>query len=165
MEEMQRQMAAFYNPLRPGSSATTGGSGTSTAPPLPPRPPPPPPPQQPDHDDDGDDDDYKDAIEGGEEEDGGAGKGRSSCRRRERQRARGRVVVTHRPSPLLPLLRVVASGPLHLHFSPRLSSSPAAVISCRCQPLVAPPLLPSLASSPAFHSLHIKLVSLKVLKT
>ncbi|MED6172330.1 hypothetical protein PIB30_049119 [Stylosanthes scabra] len=63
MEEMQRQMAAFYNPLRPGASATTGGSGTSTAPPLPPRPPPPPPPppQQPDHDDDGDDDDYEDA--------------------------------------------------------------------------------------------------------
>ncbi|MED6134895.1 hypothetical protein PIB30_041146 [Stylosanthes scabra] len=60
MEEMQRQMAAFYNPLRPGASATTGGSGTSTAPPLPPRPPPPP-PQQPDHDDDGDDDDYKEA--------------------------------------------------------------------------------------------------------
>ncbi|MED6206508.1 hypothetical protein PIB30_027450 [Stylosanthes scabra] len=61
MEEMQRQMAAFYNPLRPGSSATTDGFGTSTAPPLPPRPPPPPPPQQPDHDDDGDDDDYEDA--------------------------------------------------------------------------------------------------------
>ncbi|MED6223783.1 hypothetical protein PIB30_077477 [Stylosanthes scabra] len=59
MEEMQRQMAAFYNPLRPGSSTTTGGSDTSTAPPLPPCPPPP--PQQPDHDDDGDDDDYEDA--------------------------------------------------------------------------------------------------------
>ncbi|MED6198732.1 hypothetical protein PIB30_069381 [Stylosanthes scabra] len=62
MEEMQRQMVAFYNPLRLGASATTGGSGTSTAPPLPPRPPPPPPPpQQPDHNDDGDDDDYEDA--------------------------------------------------------------------------------------------------------
>ncbi|MED6170106.1 hypothetical protein PIB30_027706 [Stylosanthes scabra] len=62
MEEIQRQMAAFYNPLRPGASATTGDSDTSTAPPLPPRPPPPPPPpQQPDHNDDGDDDDYEDA--------------------------------------------------------------------------------------------------------
>ncbi|MED6113417.1 hypothetical protein PIB30_070597 [Stylosanthes scabra] len=38
MEEMQRQMAPFYNPLRPGSSATAGGS--TIAPPLPPRPPP-----------------------------------------------------------------------------------------------------------------------------
>ncbi|MED6143468.1 hypothetical protein PIB30_006420 [Stylosanthes scabra] len=56
MAEMQRQMATFYNPLRPGSSATTGGSGSSTAPPLPPRPP----PQHPDHEDD-DDDDYEDA--------------------------------------------------------------------------------------------------------
>ncbi|MED6226225.1 hypothetical protein PIB30_101467 [Stylosanthes scabra] len=37
MEEMQRQMAAFYNPLRPGSSIAVGGSGSSTAPPLPPR--------------------------------------------------------------------------------------------------------------------------------
>ncbi|MED6207870.1 hypothetical protein PIB30_039598 [Stylosanthes scabra] len=65
MEEMQRQMAAFYNPLRPGVSATTGGSSTSTAPHLPPRPPlppPPPPPRlQPDHDDDGDDENYEDA--------------------------------------------------------------------------------------------------------
>ncbi|MED6119113.1 hypothetical protein PIB30_008922 [Stylosanthes scabra] len=60
MEEMQRQMAAFYDPLRPGASATAGGSGTSTASPLPPRPPPPP-PRQPDHNDDGDDDDYEDA--------------------------------------------------------------------------------------------------------
>ncbi|MED6121835.1 hypothetical protein PIB30_033851 [Stylosanthes scabra] len=51
MEEMQRQMAAFYNPLRPGASATISGSGTSTAPPLPARPP----PQQPNHDDNGDD--------------------------------------------------------------------------------------------------------------
>ncbi|MED6119386.1 hypothetical protein PIB30_011451 [Stylosanthes scabra] len=59
MEEMQRQMAAFYNPLRLGPSATIGGSGTSTVSPLPPRPPSP--PQQPDHDDDGDDDDYEDA--------------------------------------------------------------------------------------------------------
>ncbi|MED6108931.1 hypothetical protein PIB30_028913 [Stylosanthes scabra] len=47
VEEMQRQMAAFCNPLRPESSTT---------PPLPPRPP----PQHPDHDDD-DDDGYKDA--------------------------------------------------------------------------------------------------------
>ncbi|MED6160659.1 hypothetical protein PIB30_053519 [Stylosanthes scabra] len=53
MEEMQRQMAAFYDPLRPGSSATAGGSGPSTAPPLPPRPP----PQHPTPEDD---DDYKD---------------------------------------------------------------------------------------------------------
>ncbi|MED6112737.1 hypothetical protein PIB30_064381 [Stylosanthes scabra] len=40
MEEMQRQMAVFYNHLRHGSNATVGGLGSSTAPPLPPRPPP-----------------------------------------------------------------------------------------------------------------------------
>ncbi|MED6124614.1 hypothetical protein PIB30_060551, partial [Stylosanthes scabra] len=39
MEEMQRQMAAFYNPQTPGNSIV-GGSCPSTAPPLPPRPPP-----------------------------------------------------------------------------------------------------------------------------
>ncbi|MED6131629.1 hypothetical protein PIB30_011480 [Stylosanthes scabra] len=55
-EEMQRQMVTFYNPLRPGSSATAGGSGSSTVPPLPPDPP----PQHPNHEDD-DDDDYEDA--------------------------------------------------------------------------------------------------------
>ncbi|MED6164032.1 hypothetical protein PIB30_085740 [Stylosanthes scabra] len=54
MEEMRRQMAAFYNPLHLESSATAGGS--STAPPLPPRPP----PQHP-HPEDDDDDDYEDA--------------------------------------------------------------------------------------------------------
>ncbi|MED6131238.1 hypothetical protein PIB30_007928 [Stylosanthes scabra] len=56
MEEMQRHMATFYDPLRLGVSATTGGSSSSTAPPLPPRPP----LQQQDHDDD-DDEDYEDA--------------------------------------------------------------------------------------------------------
>ncbi|MED6131313.1 hypothetical protein PIB30_008646 [Stylosanthes scabra] len=40
MEEMSRMMAAYYGPLRPGSSSTTTGSGSMTAPPLPPRPPP-----------------------------------------------------------------------------------------------------------------------------
>ncbi|MED6124287.1 hypothetical protein PIB30_057576 [Stylosanthes scabra] len=55
-EQMSRQMAAFYNPLRPGSSATVGGSGSSTAPPLPRRPP----PRQPDHPLVDDDDDYED---------------------------------------------------------------------------------------------------------
>ncbi|MED6151373.1 hypothetical protein PIB30_081907, partial [Stylosanthes scabra] len=57
MEEMQRQMAAFYDPLRPGSSATAGGSSSSTAPPLPPCPP----PRHPAPEDDDDDDDYEDA--------------------------------------------------------------------------------------------------------
>ncbi|MED6126022.1 hypothetical protein PIB30_074375 [Stylosanthes scabra] len=57
MEEMQRQMAAFYNPLRPGSSAAAGGSGSSTAPPLPPRPL----PRHPAPEDGNDDDDYEDA--------------------------------------------------------------------------------------------------------
>ncbi|MED6190509.1 hypothetical protein PIB30_106559, partial [Stylosanthes scabra] len=57
MEEMQRQMAAFYDPLRPGSSATAGGSGSSTAPPLPPRPP----PRHLAPEDDDDDNDYEDA--------------------------------------------------------------------------------------------------------
>ncbi|MED6167760.1 hypothetical protein PIB30_005725 [Stylosanthes scabra] len=58
LEEMSRQVAAFYNPLRPGScSATVGSSGSSTALPLPPRPP----PCQPDHPPPDDDDDYEDA--------------------------------------------------------------------------------------------------------
>ncbi|MED6174439.1 hypothetical protein PIB30_068966 [Stylosanthes scabra] len=57
MEEMQRQMAAFYDPLRPGSSAAAGGSGSSTAPPLPPHPP----PRHPAPEDGDDDDDYEDA--------------------------------------------------------------------------------------------------------
>ncbi|MED6210517.1 hypothetical protein PIB30_064825 [Stylosanthes scabra] len=57
MEEMQRQMAAFYNPLHPGSSTAVGGSGFSTAPPLPPRPP----GERPDHPQADDDDDYEDA--------------------------------------------------------------------------------------------------------
>ncbi|MED6136443.1 hypothetical protein PIB30_056175 [Stylosanthes scabra] len=57
MEEMQRQMAAFYDPLRPGSSAAAGGSGSSTAPPLPPCPP----PRHPAPEDGDDDDDYEDA--------------------------------------------------------------------------------------------------------
>ncbi|MED6150930.1 hypothetical protein PIB30_077381 [Stylosanthes scabra] len=57
MVEMQRQMAAFYDPLRPGSSAAAGGSGSSTALPLPPRPP----PRHPAPEDGDDDDDYEDA--------------------------------------------------------------------------------------------------------
>ncbi|MED6115441.1 hypothetical protein PIB30_090632 [Stylosanthes scabra] len=57
MEEMQRQMAAFYNSPRPGSNTAVGGSGSSTAPPLPTRPP----RQQPDHPPADDDDDYEDA--------------------------------------------------------------------------------------------------------
>ncbi|MED6115030.1 hypothetical protein PIB30_086285 [Stylosanthes scabra] len=57
MEEMQRQMAAFYDPLRPRSSAAAGGSGSSAAPPLPPRPP----PRHPAPEDGDDDDDYEDA--------------------------------------------------------------------------------------------------------
>ncbi|MED6188298.1 hypothetical protein PIB30_084643 [Stylosanthes scabra] len=57
MEEMQRQMVAFYDPLRPGSSAAVGGSGSSTAPPLPPRSP----PRHPAPEDGDDDDDYEDA--------------------------------------------------------------------------------------------------------
>ncbi|MED6221747.1 hypothetical protein PIB30_057717 [Stylosanthes scabra] len=57
MEEMSRMMAAFYDPLRPGSNATAGGVASSIAPPLPPRPPPRhPPPEGGD-----DDDDYEDA--------------------------------------------------------------------------------------------------------
>ncbi|MED6220757.1 hypothetical protein PIB30_047956 [Stylosanthes scabra] len=57
MDEMQRQMAAFYDPLHPGRSATAGGSGSSIAPPLPPRPP----PRHPASEDDDEDDDYEDA--------------------------------------------------------------------------------------------------------
>ncbi|MED6212711.1 hypothetical protein PIB30_086237, partial [Stylosanthes scabra] len=57
MEEMQFQMAAFYDPLRPGSSAVAGGSGSSAAPPLPPRPP----PRHPAPKDSDDDYDYEDA--------------------------------------------------------------------------------------------------------
>ncbi|MED6134356.1 hypothetical protein PIB30_036308 [Stylosanthes scabra] len=55
--KMQRQMAVFYNPLRPGSSATVGGSGCSTTLLLPPRLP----PRQPNHPPSDDDDDYEDA--------------------------------------------------------------------------------------------------------
>ncbi|MED6108858.1 hypothetical protein PIB30_028178 [Stylosanthes scabra] len=64
LEEIQRQMAAYYDPLRPASSITArgGSGGSSTAPPLPPRPPPPPPPlAQPDQGLADDDDDYEDA--------------------------------------------------------------------------------------------------------
>ncbi|MED6182684.1 hypothetical protein PIB30_031006 [Stylosanthes scabra] len=62
LEEMQRQMAAYYDPLRPASSITAwgGSGGSSTAPPLPPCPPPPP-PAQPDQGPADDDDDYEDA--------------------------------------------------------------------------------------------------------
>ncbi|MED6157965.1 hypothetical protein PIB30_028403 [Stylosanthes scabra] len=62
LEEMQRQMVAYYDPLRATSSTpVVGGSGgSSTAPPpLPPHPPPP--PAQPDHGPADDDDDYEDA--------------------------------------------------------------------------------------------------------
>ncbi|MED6208005.1 hypothetical protein PIB30_041012 [Stylosanthes scabra] len=60
--EMQRQMVAYYDPLRAmsGNTAVGGLGGSSTAPPpLPPRPPPP--PAQPDHGPTDDDDDYEDA--------------------------------------------------------------------------------------------------------
>ncbi|MED6176511.1 hypothetical protein PIB30_088938 [Stylosanthes scabra] len=57
MEEMQRQMAAFYNPLRLESNTAVGGSDSLTAPLLPPRPP----RQQPDHPLADDDDGYEDA--------------------------------------------------------------------------------------------------------
>ncbi|MED6185075.1 hypothetical protein PIB30_053533 [Stylosanthes scabra] len=57
MEEMQQQMAAFYNPLHPGTSGTVGGSGSSSTLPFPPRPP----PYQPDHSPADDDDNYEDA--------------------------------------------------------------------------------------------------------
>ncbi|MED6145183.1 hypothetical protein PIB30_022642 [Stylosanthes scabra] len=40
MEEMSRMMAAYYGPLRPGSSGSGAGLDSMTAPPLPPRPPP-----------------------------------------------------------------------------------------------------------------------------
>ncbi|MED6182605.1 hypothetical protein PIB30_030085 [Stylosanthes scabra] len=60
MEEMSRMMAAYYGPLRPGSSGgSAAGIDSTTAPPLPPRPPPPPPPSHPPEGDD--DDDYDDA--------------------------------------------------------------------------------------------------------
>ncbi|MED6169597.1 hypothetical protein PIB30_022666 [Stylosanthes scabra] len=60
MEEMSRMMAAFYGPLRPGTSGgSAAGIDSTTAPPLPPRPPPPPPPSHPPEGDD--DDDYDDA--------------------------------------------------------------------------------------------------------
>ncbi|MED6142746.1 hypothetical protein PIB30_000308 [Stylosanthes scabra] len=60
LEEMQHQMAAYYDPLRPASSITArgGSGGSSTAPPLPPCPPP---PAQPDQGPVDDDDDYEDA--------------------------------------------------------------------------------------------------------
>ncbi|MED6146419.1 hypothetical protein PIB30_034333 [Stylosanthes scabra] len=58
MEEMSCMMAAYYGPLRPGSSGSAAGLDFTTAPPLPPRPPPrhshPP-------EGDDDDDDYEDA--------------------------------------------------------------------------------------------------------
>ncbi|MED6132785.1 hypothetical protein PIB30_022098 [Stylosanthes scabra] len=57
MEEMSRMMAAFYDPLRPGSSATAGGVASSTAPSLPPRPP----PRHPPPEGEDDDNDYEDA--------------------------------------------------------------------------------------------------------
>ncbi|MED6157135.1 hypothetical protein PIB30_020453 [Stylosanthes scabra] len=63
LEEMQRRMAAYYDPLRAMTSHTAvGGSGGSSTgqPPLPPRPSPPP-PVQPDHGPADDDDDYDDA--------------------------------------------------------------------------------------------------------
>ncbi|MED6218356.1 hypothetical protein PIB30_026049 [Stylosanthes scabra] len=47
---------------------------------------------------------------------------------------------------------------------PVMPPSLAVVVSCRRQLPVVPPLLSSLASSPAFHDLHLKLVSLKFLK-
>ncbi|MED6169021.1 hypothetical protein PIB30_017387 [Stylosanthes scabra] len=57
MEEMSRMMAAYYGPLRPGTSGgSAAGIDSTTAPPLPPRPPPPP-----SHPPEGDDDDYDDA--------------------------------------------------------------------------------------------------------
>ncbi|MED6171669.1 hypothetical protein PIB30_042915 [Stylosanthes scabra] len=61
LEEMRRQMAAYYDPLRPASSITArgGSGGSSTAPPLPPCPPPP--AAQPDQGPADDDDDYEDA--------------------------------------------------------------------------------------------------------
>ncbi|MED6132214.1 hypothetical protein PIB30_017067 [Stylosanthes scabra] len=63
LEEMQRQMAAYYDPLRPASNITArgGSGGSSTAPPLPSCPPPPP-PAQPDQGPADDDDDYEDAY-------------------------------------------------------------------------------------------------------
>ncbi|MED6120829.1 hypothetical protein PIB30_024706 [Stylosanthes scabra] len=138
---------------------------------------------------------------GGKEEDCGAGKGRSSRHRPERQGARGGVVIAwrHHPPPVSTssLLRVVASrhctstSPhiLRCRQLPIAPPLPAAVVSIRPsrlhhQPLssrvVASPLprrastslLPRIvtsrrrpASSSAFHSLHLKLVSLKVLKS
>ncbi|MED6182373.1 hypothetical protein PIB30_027870 [Stylosanthes scabra] len=100
---------------------------------------------------------------------------------REAEKSSPRVV-THCPSPLLTLLHVVASRPSHLRFSPRLASS---LVTCMSRLHHQPPssrvvASPSSArrtstsllsrvipppSSPAFHSLHIKLVSMKVLKT
>ncbi|MED6145175.1 hypothetical protein PIB30_022634 [Stylosanthes scabra] len=61
MEEMSRMMAAYYGPLRPGTSGgSAAGIDSTTAPPLPPRPPPPP-----SHPPEGDDDDdYDDALLG-----------------------------------------------------------------------------------------------------
>ncbi|MED6144136.1 hypothetical protein PIB30_012789 [Stylosanthes scabra] len=62
LEEMQCQMAAYYDPLRLASNITArgGSGGSSTAPPLPPCLPPPP-PAQPDQGPADDDDDYEDA--------------------------------------------------------------------------------------------------------
>ncbi|MED6170704.1 hypothetical protein PIB30_033556 [Stylosanthes scabra] len=57
MEEISRMMAAYYGPLRPGSSATAAGLDSTAAPPLPPRPP----PRHPHPEGDDDDDDYEDA--------------------------------------------------------------------------------------------------------
>ncbi|MED6147057.1 hypothetical protein PIB30_040431 [Stylosanthes scabra] len=57
MEEMSRMMAAYYGPLRPGSSGSGAGLDSTTAPPLPPRPP----PRHPYPEGDDDDDDYEDA--------------------------------------------------------------------------------------------------------
>ncbi|MED6157493.1 hypothetical protein PIB30_023534 [Stylosanthes scabra] len=57
MEEMSRMMAAYYGPLRPGSSGSGAGLDSTTAPPLPPRPL----PRHPHPEGDDDDDDYEDA--------------------------------------------------------------------------------------------------------
>ncbi|MED6158474.1 hypothetical protein PIB30_033007 [Stylosanthes scabra] len=57
MEEMSHMMAAYYGPLRPGSSGSGAGLDSTTAPPLPPRPP----PRHPHPEGNDDDDDYEDA--------------------------------------------------------------------------------------------------------
>ncbi|MED6127658.1 hypothetical protein PIB30_090083 [Stylosanthes scabra] len=62
LKEMQRQMAAYYDPLCAASSTTAvGGSSSSSTAPPPLQPRPPPPPAQPDHGPADDDNDYEDA--------------------------------------------------------------------------------------------------------